>query len=206
MERMKPKTICVFCGSGMGYDPLYRSEAALLGRLIALKGYELVYGGSSIGTMRVLADACLEAGGKVTGVMPELLARKEILHKGISNIILCDTMAERKERMGQLSDAFLTLPGGLGTLDELFEALTWVQLSIYRKPVGILNVNGYFDTLLHFLDHTVKEGFVRQEHRKNILVEKTPEKLLSGLELYCPVEAPSKWVDELITDTKMKHK
>jgi hypothetical protein len=189
----------------MGFNPVYKETAEALGSLIAQKGFELVYGGSNIGTMRVLADACMRAGGRVTGVMPHLLAGKEILHTGISEIITCDTMSERKEIMGRLSDAFIALPGGLGTLDELFEVLSWLQLNISDKPVGILNTIGYYNFLLSFLDLTVKEGFMRSEHRSNIVVAETPAGMIDRLIAYKPVEVSGKWVDELIQDTNRKH-
>lgn len=203
---MKIHSICVFCGSGMGFNPVYKETAEELGSLIARRGFGLVYGGSNIGTMRVLADACMRSGGRVTGVMPHLLAGKEILHTGVSEIVTCETMAERKEIMGRLSDAFIALPGGLGTLDELFEVLSWLQLCISDKPVGILNTMGYYNALLDFLDHTVKEGFMRTEHRSNIVVAETPYEMIDRLMAYKPVEVNSKWVDELIQDTNRKHR
>ncbi len=202
---MNIQSICVFCGSGMGFNPVHKETAEELGSLIARKGFGLVYGGSNIGTMRVLADACMRSGGWVTGVMPHLLAGKEILHTGVSEIVTCETMAERKEIMGHLSDAFIALPGGLGTMDELFEVLSWLQLSISDKPVGILNTMGYYNALLDFLDHTVKEGFMRPEHRSNIVIAETPAEMIDRLTAYKAVEVSSKWVDDLIQDTNRKH-
>jgi uncharacterized protein (TIGR00730 family) len=199
------QTICVFCGSGMGYGDQYRIAADTMGEALAKRGLQLVYGGSNIGTMRVLADAALRNGGKVIGIMPHLLADKEILHTGVSEVITVDSMQERKELMGQMSDAFITLPGGFGTLDELFEALSWVQLKIMDKPVAILNVDGYYDTLLAFLDHSAKEGFLRPEHRQNIIVDTDANKLIDKILSFVPVQVDSKWVANLIKDTHEKH-
>ena len=199
------QTICVFCGSGMGYNDRYRLAADIMGETLAKRGLNLVYGGSNIGTMRVLADAALRNGGKVIGIMPHLLASKEILHTGVTEVITVESMQERKELMGNLSDAFITLPGGFGTLDELFEALSWVQLKIMEKPVAILNVDGYFDTLLQFLDHSAQEGFLRPEHRLNILVDTDANKLIDKILDFTPIQVDSKWVDNLIKDTHEKH-
>jgi len=197
-------SICVFCGSSMGKRPSYANMAASLGRELALQKIELVYGGSNIGTMRVLADACLEAGGKVTGIMPHLLANREILHQGLTQVITCNTMAERKEMMGSKADAFIVLPGGIGTLDELFEAFTWLQLSIYEKPIGLLNVEGFYDDLLNFLDRATLDGFIRAEHRQNLIVDDNPARLIEHLRTQPLVKPHSKWVDELIDDTNNK--
>jgi uncharacterized protein (TIGR00730 family) len=205
MYKNKISSVCVFCGSGMGFDDAYRQSAASMGRILALRGLKLVYGGSNIGTMRVLADAALSAGGSVTGIMPHLLASKEILHTGVTEVITVDTMQERKDLMGKLSDAFITLPGGFGTMDELFEVLSWFQLKITDKPVAILNVNGYYDKLLEFLDHAAGEGFLRPEHRQNIVIDTDPELLVDKLLAFSPVMVDSKWVDNLIKDTAQKH-
>lgn len=197
-------SICVFCGSGMGNLPAYAQMAASLGRELALKKIELVYGGSNIGTMRILADACLKAGGMVTGIMPHLLANREILHQGITRVITCETMSERKEMMGRKADAFIVLPGGVGTLDELFEAFTWLQLGIYEKPIGLLNVEGFYDDLLSFLDRATRDGFIRPEHRQNLIVDDNPARLIERLRTEPLVKPHSKWVDDLIDDTNSK--
>ncbi|MDO9510180.1 MAG: TIGR00730 family Rossman fold protein [Bacteroidales bacterium] len=199
-------SICVFCGSALGKDAIYRKTAAVLGKALADNNIELVYGGSNIGLMRVLADAAMEAGGKVTGIMPKLLAKKEILHSGLTRVITVDTMAERKHLMGEYSDAFITMPGGYGTLDELFEVLSWFQLGIAKKPVAILNVNDYFYHLLQFLDLTVAQGYLRSEHRENILVDKDPHILIEKIRTFNEIEVDSKWVDMLIDDTRKNHK
>lgn len=196
----------MFCGSALGKEVIYREEAAKLGTTLAQNNIELVYGGSNIGLMRVLADACLDAGGKVTGIMPGLLAKKEILHTGLTRVITVDTMAERKQLMGDYSDAFITMPGGYGTLDELFEVLSWFQLGIAKKPVAILNVNDYFYHLLHFLDHMVGQGYLRPEHRKNIIVDGESQLLIEKIRHFSEVEVDSKWVEELIHDTRKNHK
>lgn len=198
-------SICVFCGSSMGRQPIFARMAAELGRELARRNIELVYGGSNIGTMRVLADACLENGGRVTGIMPHLLANREILHQGLTRVITCGTMAERKDLMGQMSDAFIILPGGIGTLDELFEAYSWMQLGIYDyKPLGLLNVHSYFDALLQFLDQATEEGFIRPEHRQNLWVDTDPARLIDRFLTEPLLHPHSKWVDELIDDTNHK--
>ncbi len=191
------KEICVFCGSSTGKGELYRASAKKLALLMAKKEMNLVFGGSSIGLMRILADVMIEKGRKVTGIMPEMLIRKEILHEGVSKIIRTDSMHERKLLMGELSDAFIALPGGFGTLDEISEVLTWNQLEINNKPIALLNVDGYYDNLMAFLDRAVQDGFLRAEHRANIIVESDEEKLLEALKNFERIEVDSKWVDEL---------
>jgi uncharacterized protein (TIGR00730 family) len=193
------RSICVFCGSSVGKQVSYGEKAKALGRLIAGKDLELVYGGGNIGLMREIADAVLAHGGKVTGVMPGLIANKEIVHKGLTNLHIVETMHERKALMAELSDAFVAMPGGFGTIDELFEIMTWNQLEIISKPVGLYNINGYFDSMLSFMDHAVREKFVRQEHRNNLIVDEDGESLLSRLISHIPVKA-EKWIDRLKKD------
>lgn len=195
------KKICVFCGSSMGIRPEYRNAAVELGKLIALRGDELVYGGANVGLMKVLADTAMNHGGKVTGVMPHHLISKEVAHHGIDQLHKVHSMAERKELMIEISDVFLALPGGFGTLDELAEILTLSQLRIIDKPLGLLNTAGYFDALLQFLDHGVAEGFVRSEHRKNIFVADDAAILLEQLEDYAPV-AIGKWIDDIKKESR----
>lgn len=190
-------TICVFCGSSTGRGEEYAAQARLLGKAIVKNNCNLVYGGSNIGLMRILADEVLAGGGKVTGVMPNGLADKEIAHTGLHNLHLVDTMHERKAMMASMSDAFIAMPGGLGTLDEIFEILSWNQLDIISKPAALLNVDGYYDHLLKFLDHTVEEKFVRPEHRANLLVDDDAERLIARIKDFAPQKPPSKWVDEL---------
>lgn len=188
----------------MGHRPVYAEMARSLGRELANHEIELIYGGSNIGTMRVLADACMEAGGKVIGIMPHLLANREILHQGLTQVLICDTMAERKELMGRMADAFIVLPGGIGTLDEMFEAFSWLQLGVYEKPMGLLNVEGFFDDMLRFLDRATLDGFIRIEHRKNLIVENHPALLIERLHTESLLKPHPKWVDELIDDTNNK--
>jgi uncharacterized protein (TIGR00730 family) len=180
------KRICVFCGSSPGAGPEYVEAARRLGRILASKGIGLVYGGAKVGTMGQLASAALEAGGEVIGVIPEQLVMKEVAFTELENLYVVGTMHERKARMVELSDGFIALPGGLGTFEEFFEALTWAQLGIHHKPCGLLNVCGYYDKLIAFLDHAVGQQFVKAEYRTMVLVDKDPEKLLEKFAAYQP--------------------
>ena len=188
------KRICVFCASSPGANPRYLAVANQLGVLLAQRGVGLVYGGGSIGLMGKLADAVLAEGGEVIGVIPRALVDREVAHRGLLNLHIVGSMHERKAMMADLADAFIALPGGLGTLEEFCEILTWAQLGIHRKPCGLLNVRGYFDPLLAFLDHIVAEHFMRPEHRAMVLVEDDPERLLDALGEYEPPEL-AKWLD-----------
>lgn len=190
------KRICVFCGSSMGYQRVYKQAAENLGELLAKNDIGLVYGGANVGLMKVLANATMQNGGEVIGVMPQLLIDKEVAHNGLKQMHVVQSMAERKAMMVELSDAFIALPGGFGTLDELSEILTFNQLRISDKPLGLLNVAGYFDSLLRFLDHGVSEGFVREEHRSNIIVSFDCKSLLQKLKRYEPV-GMGKWIEEI---------
>jgi len=181
----------------MGKGDIYKNKAKELGKLLAKKNIALIYGGADIGIMRILADTVLENGGKVIGVMPKILEDKEITHKHLTELHIVEDMAQRKKMMADLADAFITLPGGFGTLDELSEILTWYQLEITEKPLAIFNINGFFDEFLKFLDTAVEQRFLRIEHRKNIIVEQDEEKLLHKLQNYSPIKIDSKWVDEL---------
>jgi uncharacterized protein (TIGR00730 family) len=178
------KRLCVFCGSSAGARPDYTEAARSLGDLMGRRGVTLVYGGGNVGLMGTVADAALAAGGEVIGVIPHLLARKELAHTGLTDLRMVETMQERKALMADLSDAFLALPGAYGTLDELCEVLTWLQLKLVRKPLGLLNVHGYFDALLGFFDHAVREGFLRPQHRDMLLADDDAESLLGRLEQY----------------------
>ena len=162
--------ICVFCGSSVGADPKYLTEAKLLGREIASGGWGLVYGGTSIGLMGATANAALSGGAEVVGVLPQALQDREIAHRGLTNLHLVGSMHERKALMASLSNAFIALPGGFGTLDEFFEVVTWAQLRIHSKPCVLINTDGYFDFLLRFIDHAVKEEFVRPANLKLVQV------------------------------------
>lgn len=167
---LRRRRVCVFCGSSEGAQTAYRAAAAELGRTLARAGLGVVYGGARVGLMGALADAALAAGGEVIGVIPRGLAAREIAHDGLSRLYVVETMHERKARMAQQSDAFVALPGGYGTLEELFEAVTWTQLGIHAKPCLMMNTQGYFDALLRFLDHAMREGFIQGRHRGAIRV------------------------------------
>jgi len=175
------RRICVFCGSSPGARPAYADAAAELGGLLASEGIGLVYGGASVGLMGVLADAALDAGGEVIGVIPRGLVDREIGHTRLDDLRVVDSMHERKAQMAGLADAFVALPGGLGTLEELAEIYTWAQLGLHSKPLGVLDVEGYFAGLVGFLDHAVEEGFVSAENRARLLVESEPRALLDRI-------------------------
>jgi uncharacterized protein (TIGR00730 family) len=178
---MNIRRICVFCGSRPGLRPGYVAAAHELGTVLARRGIGLVYGGAAVGTMGVLADAALAAGGEVLGVIPGSLFDKEIAHRGVSELFVVESMHARKARMAELADAFITLPGGSGTLDEFFEIFTWAQLGFHHKPCGLINLHGYYDHLLGFLDHAVNEGFLLPDHRALIQVRDTPAALIDAL-------------------------
>jgi len=175
------KSVCVFCGSNPGQDPVYRTAAAQVGRRLAERGLRLVYGGGSVGLMGVVADAALAAGGQAVGVLPLSMSETEVAHRGLTELRIVPGMHERKALMNELSDAFLTLPGGFGTLDELFEAVTWKQLGIHAKPIGLLNVGGYFDPLIAFVDRAAGAGFVSARNRGLIRVDSDPDRLIAAL-------------------------
>lgn len=176
------QSLCVFCGSRQGQSPAFAEVAMELGRTLAARDIRLVYGGGSVGLMGILADACLEAGGEVTGVITRHLMTREVGHAGVTELIQVDTMLERKTRMAEHSDAFLSLPGGIGTLDELFEMLTWTQLYLHDKPNGLLNVDGYYDSLIAFLRDSVHaNGFADARHIDNLIVGDTIDELIAAL-------------------------
>ena len=185
----------------MGYDPAYRRTALELADYLAENGDELVYGGANVGLMKVLADRMLEREKKVIGIMPAKLVEKEVAHHNLSRMIIVDTLAQRKERMVAISDLFVVLPGGFGTLDELSEIMTFNQLRISDKPLGILNVRGYFDHLLQFFDHAVGEGFVRKEHRDNLVVSDDILPLFQRMKNYRPL-VMGKWIEDIKTESK----
>jgi uncharacterized protein (TIGR00730 family) len=187
------RRICVFCGSSPGTDTRYREAAADLGRLLASEGIGVVFGGGSIGLMGVVADAALAADGDVVGVIPHALAARELAHKQVADMRVVPSMHARKALMAELSDAFIALPGGLGTFEELLEIATWGQLGIHRKPVGILNVAAYYDPLIALLDHAASEGFVSPENRRLVVVAEAPGTLLETLRAHQPPERPE-WI------------
>lgn len=187
------KRVCVFCGSNPGARSEYAEAARSVGRILAKRGLGVVFGGGNVGLMAQVASAALAEGGKVIGVIPGVLVEKELAHTGVTDLRVVDSMHERKAMMADLSDAFIALPGGWGTLEELFETVTWAQLGFHEKPVGLLNVLGFYDGLLRFLDHAVAEGFLKAKHRALLLVGDSPEALLDAFDLYrAPRE--EKWI------------
>ncbi|MGH7514199.1 MAG: TIGR00730 family Rossman fold protein [Gemmatimonadales bacterium] len=188
------RRVCVFCGSSSGRDPAYRRLAEALGRTLAGRGLGVVYGGGRVGLMGALADAALGAGGEVIGVIPQALMDREIGHRGLSELRIVGSMHERKALMAELADGFVALPGGIGTLEELFEVWTWAQLGLHRKPCGLLDADGFFRPLVEFLDHLVRSGFVQSAHRGMLHTAESPEALLAAFAAY---QAPlvAKWVN-----------
>lgn len=180
------KSICVYCGASTGRQPVYEAAARELGTALAQRGLRLVYGGASIGLMGAVADAALAAGGEVIGIIPEALQRKEVAHAGLSELIVTRSMHERKTTMAELSDGVVALPGGIGTLEELFEIWTWAQLGFHRKPCGVLNVAGYYDQLLAFLDHARDEALLAPTVRDVLQLARTPEELLQRFASWQP--------------------
>lgn len=187
------RAVCVFCGSSPGNDPAYCRVAGELGELLARRGITLVYGGGNVGVMGALADGALRAGGRVIGVIPHGLVVKEAAHRDVDEMRVVDSMHDRKAMMADLADAFIALPGGLGTLEETFEVVTWAQLGIHHKPCAVLNVAGYYDGLIGFINYAVEKGLIRPEHRETILVDDHAERLLDHMAAY---ESPilDRWV------------
>jgi len=180
------RRVCVYCGSSTGFDPLYKAAAIELGGLLAAEGIGLVYGGGSVGLMGALADAVLAGGGEVTGIIPHHLIAMEVGHRQLTSLIAVDSMHTRKHQMAGLADAFIALPGGIGTAEELLEVFTWLQLGIHAKPVALLNINGYFDHLLQFLAHMEASGFLKREHREMLIIERDAARLLGLLRGFVP--------------------
>jgi hypothetical protein len=187
------QSVCVFCGSNTGSREFYAEQAVELGREIAARGLRLVYGGSKLGLMGILADAALAAGGSVIGVIPGALVERELAHAALTELHQVKSMHERKAMMADLADGFVAMPGGAGTLEEFFEIWTWAQLGHHRKPVGLLNAGGFFDGLLAFLDHVEGERFMRREHRDMLLVDADPRRLLDSCDGYEP-PLVEKWI------------
>jgi len=185
----------VFCGASPGARPAYADAAEEFARLLAAEGIGVVFGGSGVGLMERVADATLAAGGEIIGVIPRALVEKEIGHPGIPDMRVVGSMHERKALMADLADAFVALPGGLGTLEELFEVYTWAQLGLHQKPCGLLDVEGYYGDLARFLDHAVAERFVRVEHREMLIVEREPRAMLERLRRFTPGAVQPKWID-----------
>jgi uncharacterized protein (TIGR00730 family) len=191
----KLKRICVFCGSSLGARPAYQEAARLLGELLAERGIGVVFGGGCIGLMGALADAALAKGGEVIGVIPDALMRREVGHRGVTKLHIVETMHQRKALMADLSDAFIALPGGYGTLEEICEIITWSQLGIQQKPCGLLNVERYWEGLLAILDHAVDEKFVLPENARLILVAQNPKSMLERMAEWTPPGHIESWLD-----------
>lgn len=189
------RKIGVFCGSSNGSSPLYTEMAAKLGKILFINGIDLVYGGGDIGLMKKIADAILKQGGRVTGVIPEFLKEKEVAHLGLTQLIVVKSMHQRKAKVAEMSDGFIILPGGFGTLDESFEMLTWNQLYLQNKPFGMLNIDGYFDKLLEFIDRMVQDKFIKSEHREMIQVSDDPEELLVKMK-EAKISLQPKWIEK----------
>jgi uncharacterized protein (TIGR00730 family) len=189
------RRLCVFCGSSPGAQPAYGDAAEELGRVLVEEGIGLVYGGGQVGLMGRLGDAVLAAGGEITGVLPRALVEKEIGHPGVADLRVVGSMHERKALMAELADGFVALPGGLGTLEELFEVYTWAQLGLHRKPCALLDVEGYYEGIATFLSHAVDERFLREDHRTMLMVEREPRALIERLRRFEPGAIVPKWID-----------
>jgi len=196
------RSVCIFCGSSAGSQETFSQKAHDLALLLAKENIGLVYGGSNVGLMRVIADTMMEHGGKVTGIMPHALIQREVAHSAISEFHIVDSMSARKNLMGELSDAFHALPGGIGTLDELFEVMSWNQLEMMEKPVAIFNIDLFYDDLIAILEHTVQSRFIKPEHSNNLIIEETETRLLEQIRNYSPVKVDGgKWIRELRENT-----
>jgi uncharacterized protein (TIGR00730 family) len=191
------RSVCVFCGSSSGLDPAYVEAANRLGRLLAEEQIALVYGGACVGLMGAVADAVLAAGGKAIGVLPDFLRRKELAHPRLTELHIVTSMHERKARMAALSEAFIALPGGMGTLEEFCEIITWAQLGLHEKACGLLNIQGYYNPLLQFVERMADEGFLKDKHKGLVLSKDTPEELLAAMRAFEPVRV-EKWVDRRV--------
>lgn len=199
----KIRRVCVFCGSGKGSIPEYLASAKELGRLLASEKIGLVYGGAKVGTMGAIASSVVENGGEVIGVIPRSLVDKEVAYTELADLRIVSSMHERKALMADLSDGFIAMPGGLGTIEEIFEALTWAQLGIHSKPCGLLNICHFYDRLIDFLDFTVEQQFIRIENREMILIDENPKQLLDQFEAYQPpLIDKAKWALELLAQVK----
>lgn len=189
------KRITVFCGSSFGNETIYKEQATLLGQTLAKHNIELVYGGANVGLMGAVADGSLHEGGKVIGVLPDFLRSKEIAHTGLTELILVESMHERKTKMNDLCDGVIALPGGFGTLEELFEMITWAQLGLHKKPIAILNINGFYNSLLELIQTMTNKGLLKEENQKMLLVSDNIEDLLDKMKNYIPPTA-GKWIDK----------
>lgn len=201
-ERPLLESVCVFCGSRPGDDPAYLAAAEGLGRALAARKMTLVYGGAKVGVMGVVANAALGAGGRVVGVIPKSLVSKEVAHDGLQELFLTESMHERKDRMIALSGAFVAIPGGFGTYDELFEVLTLAQIGLHEKPIGLLDVNGYFQPLVALIKHTIGHGFAAPEHEGLVVVASDIDALLDRLVAWTPPPLGRKWLDPRAVEGK----
>ena len=195
------KKICIFCGSSMGFNPIYKEKAKELGQVMAERGCELLYGGGSVGLMKIIADVMLENHCKVVGTITQHLMDMEVGYDDIDELIVVESMAERKKILEDMADGFIAMPGGIGTMDEFFETYVLSQLRVFDKPVALFNVNGYYDDIIHFIDKAAKEGFVRKEHAENLIVCDDPKELLEKMEHYRPTDV-KKWVVEIKEQVK----
>jgi uncharacterized protein (TIGR00730 family) len=188
--------MAIYCGANSGTEPIYRQTAAAVARYLAEQGIGIVYGGGKVGLMGAVADAALAAGGEVIGVIPQSLMDKELAHAGVTHLHVVKSMHERKQLMTDLSDGVIALPGGFGTLDELFESLTWLQLGFHEKPIGLLNVRGFFDGLIEFIARAREAGFLREEHERCVLVDEDSAGLLAKMKAFQPPNL-GKWIEEM---------
>ena len=195
------KKICIFCGSSMGFNPIYKEKAIELGQALADRGCELLFGGGSVGLMKVVADVMMEHHCKVTGTITQHLLDMHVGHPEIDELIVVETMAERKKILEDLADGFIALPGGIGTMDEFFEAYVLSQLRVFDKPVALFNVNGYYDGIVEFIKHIADEGFMRREHAENLIVSDDPKDLLAKMEQFQPADV-TKWVVQIKEQVK----
>jgi uncharacterized protein (TIGR00730 family) len=193
LSEINMKNLTVFCGSSFGTDEIYEKQAFKLGQKLAERSIGLIYGGANVGLMGAVANGCLSKGGRVTGVLPRIIKDKGIAHKNLTEMILVDTMHERKTKMDELSDGVIALPGGFGTLEEFFEVLTWSQLGLHKKPVGLLNINGFYNPLKDLTRKMVEKGFLKEENRKMLLISDDVDCLLDLLENYVPMNV-DKWI------------
>ncbi len=189
------QSVCVYCGSSDHISPVYLDAARAVGQALAQRGLTLVFGGGKVGMMGALANSALAAGGQVIGVVPELFNKPQLVHSGLTALDVVDSMHARKARMSSLGDGFIALPGGFGTLEELFEMLAWLQIGLHAKPVAVLNTSGYFDRLLGAIDHARAEGFIYDEHRSRVLCHSDPEALIDLMLAYRPQELPNRWLN-----------
>ena len=192
--------VCVFCGSSMGNDPRYQEAAAQLGEVLAQNGCTLYYGGANVGLMKIIADKMLERGKQVVGIIPKLITDMEIAHEGVTEMIEVDSMSERKMMLINESDAFIAMPGGFGTLDEIFEVVVLNQLRITDKPIALYNTLNYYDSMMQFINHAVNQGFIRKEHRDNIIVSDNPETLFKELSRHKSIDI-EQWIKDIKEET-----